>query len=181
MLRFSEPTRFYFHVCITCCNIHFFGLDMSFLNLNNFRGTGKRLWVPPPWSRYANTALNYDKSILCQYYVPCWLFSESKASGLPLCTFGTLWSLKCSIARLESKQKICANIDYHWSKKYSFLCMQTNWICPSEAQGFCKNGPDSSLKSFIVTRVESFCEKGDWGRVTIFLNVAQWSLSHQKS
>jgi len=56
----------------------------------------------------------------------------------------------------QSKQKICANLDYyHWSKKCSLICVQTNWVCPSEAQRFCKNDSDPSLESLIVTRVES--------------------------
>ena len=51
--------------------------------------------------------------------------------------------------------------------------MQTNWVCRSEALGFCKNDSDSSLETLIVTRVESFCEKRDLSRVTIFLNVTR--------
>ena len=51
--------------------------------------------------------------------------------------------------------------------------MQTNWVCRSEALRFCKNDSDSSLESLIVTGVESFCEKRDSTRVTIFLNVTR--------
>jgi len=51
--------------------------------------------------------------------------------------------------------------------------MQTNWVCQSEALRFCKNNSDSSLESLIATRVESFCEKRDSSRVTIFLKVTR--------
>jgi len=51
--------------------------------------------------------------------------------------------------------------------------MQTNWVCQSQALRFCKNDSVSSLDSLIVTRVESFCEKRDSSRVTIFLNVTR--------
>ena len=71
----------------------------------------------------------------------------------------------------QAKQKICAYLDHHWSIKCSFLCVQTNWVCPSGTQRYCKNDSDSSLESLTVTRVESFCEKRDSSRVTIFLNV----------
>ena len=73
----------------------------------------------------------------------------------------------------QTKQKIFANLDHHWSKKCSFLCVQTKWVCPSETQRFCKNDSGSSLESLTVTRVESFCEKRDSSRVTIFLNVTR--------
>jgi len=53
----------------------------------------------------------------------------------------------------QATQKICANLDNHWSKKCLFLCVQTNWVCPSGTQRFYKY--DSSLESFTVTRVES--------------------------
>jgi len=63
----------------------------------------------------------------------------------------------------QAKQKICANRNHHWSKTCSFLCVQTNWVCPSGTQRYCKNYSDSShwlwLKSshFVknMTRVES--------------------------
>ena len=67
----------------------------------------------------------------------------------------------------QSKQKFSPNPDDHWSKKSSFLCVQTNWVCPSGTQRFCTNGSDSSLKSLSVTRVESFCEKWDSSRVEL--------------
>jgi len=73
----------------------------------------------------------------------------------------------------HAKQKISANLDHHWSKKCSFLCVQTKWVCPSGIQRFCKTDSDSSLESLIVTRVESFCEKHKKCRVTIFLNVTR--------
>ena len=51
--------------------------------------------------------------------------------------------------------------------------MQTNWVCPSGAQRFCKNYSDPILESLIVTRVESFCEKREASPVTILLNVTR--------
>ena len=41
----------------------------------------------------------------------------------------------------------------HLSKKCSFLCVQTNWVCPSGTQRFCKNDSDASLELLTVTRV----------------------------
>ena len=70
----------------------------------------------------------------------------------------------------QAKQKIRANLDHHWSIKCSFLWVQTNRVCPSGTQRYCENDSDSSLESLTVTRVESFCEKRDSSRVTIFLN-----------
>jgi len=70
----------------------------------------------------------------------------------------------------QAKQKICANLDHHWSKKCSFLCVQTNWVCPLGTQRYCKNDSDSSLESLTVTRVESFCEKRDSSRVRVTTN-----------
>jgi len=32
----------------------------------------------------------------------------------------------------QPKQKICVNLDHHWSTKCSFLCVQTNLVCPLE-------------------------------------------------
>jgi len=58
-------------------------------------------------------------------------------------------------------------------EKFSFLCAQTNWVYPSEAQRFCKNDSDSSIESLTVARVESFCEKCDSSRVNIFLKVTR--------
>ena len=59
----------------------------------------------------------------------------------------------------QPKQKICTNLHHHWRKKCSFLCVQTNWVCPSEAQSFWKNDSDLSLESLIVTQVESYSMK----------------------
>jgi len=59
--------------------------------------------------------------------------------------------------------------------------MQTNWVCPSGTQRFCENDSDSSLESLSVTRVESFCEKRDSSRVTIFFNVTRVESESPKS
>jgi len=55
----------------------------------------------------------------------------------------------------QVKQKICANLDNHWSIKCSFLCVQTNWVRPSGTQRYCKDDSYLSLESLTVTRVES--------------------------
>jgi len=53
----------------------------------------------------------------------------------------------------QAKQKISVNLDHPCSKKCVFLCVQTNWVCPSGAQRFCKSDSDPSLESSTVTRV----------------------------
>ena len=74
----------------------------------------------------------------------------------------------------KSKQKNCTNFDHYWTKNWSFLCMQTNWVCWSEALRFCKNDSDSSrvILSKNVTRVESshhFSQRGS-SRVRVTKN-----------
>jgi len=94
------------------------------------------VWGPLPWSRHPNTTLNHDKvSICCSLLSPQWKQSLRSTSV----EVGDTWSLKCSIERLDRQNKICANLDHHWSKKCSFLYMQTKWVCPSGTQRFCKN------------------------------------------
>jgi len=93
------------------------------------------------------------------------------------------WPLGYSITRLRVKTE---NLHQFWSlidQKWSFLCMQTNWVCRSEPLRFCKNDSESSLESLIVTRVESFCEKHDSRRVESpsFSTWLESSQSHQKS
>jgi len=65
----------------------------------------------------------------------------------------------------QAKQKICTNLDHQCSKNCSFLFVQTNWVCLSGTQRFCKNDSDASLDSLTVTRVESFCEERYSNRV----------------
>ena len=87
-------------------------------------------------------------SVLCP--AECWHLRESTNSDLHSTT-------------RQAKQKIPANLDNHWSKKCSFLCVQTNWVCLSGTQRFCKNDSDSSHWFWLesshsvknVTRVES--------------------------
>ena len=79
----------------------------------------------------------------------------------------------------KSKHKICTNFDHYWTKKWSFLCMQTNWVCQREALRFCKKMTLTRVSS----RVKSFCEKRDSSRVES-LSFSTWlesSHSHQKS
>jgi len=43
---------------------------------------------------------------------------------------GDTLSLRCSIARLDSQnRKFTPILIITWSKKCSFLCVQTNWVC----------------------------------------------------
>jgi len=53
--------------------------------------------------------------------------------------------------------------------------VQTNRVCQYDVWRFCKNNSDSSLESFIVTRVELIGKKRDSSRVitTSFLNVTR--------
>jgi len=83
----------------------------------------------------------------------------------------------------QAKQKISSNLDHHWSKKYSFLCVQRNWVYPSGTQRFCKNDSDSSFESLSVTRVESFCEKRNSSRIEspFYSAWLESSPSHQNS
>ena len=74
-----------------------------------------------------------------------------------------------------AKQKISANLDHHWSKKCLFLCVQTNWVCPSGTQRFCKNDSVSSHWLWLesshsvknVTRVE-------WPRIMTWVGSSHW-------
>ena len=119
---------------------------------------------------------------MCKYYF------KSREGASILCTtdpsvkaksqvslYASLGNLIVKIqhsTRRQAKKKICANLDHHWSKKCSFLCGQTNWVCPSGTQRFCKNDPDSSLESLIVTRVASshhFSQR-DSSRVRVIIN-----------
>jgi len=60
------------------------------------------------------------------------------------------------ITGLESQNRKFAPILFITeAKKCSFLCMQTDWVCPSEAQRFCKNDIDLIIESLIVILVES--------------------------
>ena len=109
----------------------------------------------------------YIKSkIRCQYTVPCWplILSESKVVSAPSnASWGNLILKMQHNTSKQAKQKISANLDHHSSKKCSFLCVQTNWVCPSGTQRFCKNDFVSSHWLWLesshsvknVTRVES--------------------------
>jgi len=72
----------------------------------------------------------------------------------------------------QAKQNISANLDHHWCNKCSFLCVQTNWVCPPGTQRFCKSDSDSSLESLTVTRVESshYFSQRDSSRVRVTKN-----------
>ena len=58
----------------------------------------------------------------------------------------------------QAKQKISTNHDHHWSKKCSFLYVQTNCVCPSETQRFCKNDSDSSHRLWLVSNRVILCK-----------------------
>jgi len=77
----------------------------------------------------------------------------------------------------QGKQKISANLDHHWSKVLISLCAN-EVVFASGTQRFCKNDPDSSLKSLAVTRVDlshsvKNVTRNESSRVTIFLNVTR--------
>jgi len=62
------------------------------------------------------------------------------------------------------------------------FCANEVGIVHQQLKRFCKNESDSSLESLTVTRVESFCEKRDPSRVTIFLNVTRvWVTKNRDS
>jgi len=82
-----------------------------------------------------------------------------------ICAHCPILEMHHNTTRRRSKQKICTNIDHHWSKKGSFLCVQTNKICESDVWRFCENGSDPGVESLIVTRVEPFRKKPDSSRV----------------
>ena len=94
--------------------------------------------------------LNDDKvSIWCALLAPQW----KQSLGSTSVQVGESWSLKSSIA-WQAKQKTSANLDHHWSKKCLFLCVQTNWVCPSGFQRFSKNDSDSSWVILCETWLE---------------------------
>ena len=73
------------------------------------------------------------------------------------------------ITTKQTKQKISANLDHHWSKNCLFLCVQTNWVCPSGTQRFCKITLDWEPRHWLW--LESSHSVKNVNRVTIFLNV----------
>jgi len=82
------------------------------------------------------------------------------------CKLGLL-ILGYSIERLDRQKRKFAN----WSKKGSFLCMHTKWVCLLGTQRFCKNDSDSCFAVFqqlrlcddvFSTHVDEF---GDFGAV----------------
>ena len=145
--------------------LYSFALDLYINSLNHF--IWKRLKVTVcgrlPLSRYANTWLDHDDVSIGLY---CALLTFQWKANLGSTSVMNTWPLGYNNTTWKSKQKICTNFDHYWTKKWSFLCMQTNWVCRSEALWFRKNDSDSGLESLIVTRVKSFCEKRDSSRVT---------------
>ena len=92
-----------------------------------------------------------------------WTLSESKVSGLPLRQVGTHFLKVQHSKNRQAKQKICANLDH-----------QTNWVCSSGTQRYCKNDSDSSLWLLLESRhfVESshhFYQR-DSSRVRVIIN-----------
>ena len=92
-----------------------------------------------------------------------WTLSESKVSGLPLRQVGTHFLKVQHSKNRQAKQKICANLDH-----------QTNWVCSSGTQRYCKNDSNSSLWLLLESRhfVESshhFYQR-DSSRVRVIIN-----------
>jgi len=92
--------------------------------------------------------------------------SESKVSRLPLYKLGKLDPKIQHSTTRQAKRKITGKLDNHWSKNCLglFLCVETNWVCSSGTQRFCKNYSDvsshwlwldSSHYILNVTQVES--------------------------
>ena len=98
--------------------------------------------------------LNHDKvsvNILC----PDDPSVKAKSQVSLYASWGNLILKMQHIATRQAKQKISTNLDHHWSKKCSFLCVQTNRACPSGIERFSKNDSDSSLEPLTVNRVVS--------------------------
>jgi len=55
----------------------------------------------------------------------------------------------------QSKQKICADLDHHWSKKAHFFVRKQTGFVHQRLRNFVKKDCDSSPESLIVTRVKS--------------------------
>ena len=111
----------------------------------------------------------YKTTIRCQVIVPYWPSVKAKSQ-----VWGHLILKMQHSTTRQTKHKICANLEHHWSIKCSFLCVQTNWVCPSGTQRYCKNDCDSSRVNLWKTWLES-------SRVTIFLTWLESSPSHHKS
>jgi len=58
----------------------------------------------------------------------------------------------------QSKQDICTNLEHHWSKKCSFLCVQTNCVVHQELKGFVE---------MTLTRVSSHWLWLEWSRIIL--------------
>jgi len=93
------------------------------------------------------------------------------------------WPLGYSMTRRESQNRKFAPILIITGPKWSFLCMQTSWVCQSEALRFSKNDSDSSLESLIVSRVESShsVKNVTRGESPFFSTWLESRQSHQKS
>ena len=84
---------------------------------------------------------------------------KSKVSALPPCCITPLWR--------HTQNRKFAPISIITEAKKLIFCVQTNWVCQSDAWKVCKDDSDSSHESLLETRVESFGEKRDSSRVTI--------------
>jgi len=123
-------TWFGFRICIIFCKV-VFDLDLNLKNLNHFTGIWKRLkftvWVPLPWSLYANTKLNHDKvSVYCALLTPKW--RQSLRS--PSMQVGETWCLKYSRARLEWQNRKFPPILTITEAKipHFFVCKRTGFV-----------------------------------------------------
>ena len=169
---------FGFRILIIFCNM-VFGLDWNLKNLNHFSGVWKRLkvtvWGPLSWSRFASATLNQDKeSIYCALVSPQWQQSLRSHSVQA----GDTWSLKCSIARVDSQNSTFAQAWSPLKQKCSFLCVQTHWVCLSGTQRYCENDSDLSLESLTRTRVESPFSQQDSSRFQVTKIVTRVEASH---
>ena len=153
--------------------LHIYALDLYSNSLNHF--IWKRLKVTVcgrlPLSRYANTWLDDDDVSIGLY---CALLASQWNANLRSTSVQLMntWPLGYSITRLENQNtKFAPILIITGPKSDQFFCMQTNWVCWSEALRFCKNDSESSHSVKNVTRVE----------LPSFSTWLESSQSHQKS
>ena len=109
--------------------------------LNHFTGIWKRLkvtiWVPLPWSRYANTTLNHDN-----VFVNTLCSADASVKAKSQVSLDASWGhlilkMQHSTTR-QAKQKISANIDHHWNKNCSFFVGKRTGFVHQKLRDFVK-------------------------------------------
>ena len=148
------------------------------------------VWGRLPWSRYANTTLNHDNvSVYCALSAPWWKTKSQAYLWIRYCfnasKVGTLDLIHKMLhnTTTQSKQKICADLDHHWSKKAHFFVRKQTGFVHQRLRNFVKKDCDSSPESLIVTRVKSSYSLKNVTRVETppFSTWLASSPNHQKS